>query len=371
MPFLIPYLERLRLSCSLVSALDQSVWLAFIPPAPVAGPVQFDSLYGHRSERALYNLENLTRARDKRRTVVAARAGFSDFFVPVVRGSEVQAFLVCGPFRRSLPDRAELLKMWSELTGRITRADDPELFAYARGALGSALLGGELFGVTRRLLETSAKLLADPKALPSFKAFVRTSLHRLDRAPATMHALANGLVDPVRGPTLRDVALGPQYAALGVSRLFSHVVALAARSHAGSGDGLAELVEGRHLLEHGTRVALQIRDTLCGPIGGAGVFFLTSPSPGERIEERVEALRRSVERTLGGPTCAGFSAQASGEHWPQAYDQASLALQLALGEARPVVSFVGSQRRRARIVDAYRQRSKQLCRAVSSGSAAT
>src|SRR5262245_25321871 len=61
-------------------------------------PVLFELAHGKGSERHTYNTRSVERVRTEKRTLLTHHAGFSDFFVPVFGGGEVQAVLITGPF---------------------------------------------------------------------------------------------------------------------------------------------------------------------------------------------------------------------------------------------------------------------------------
>jgi AraC-like DNA-binding protein len=189
-----------------------------------------------------------------------------------------------------------------------------------------------------------------------------------------MLELARGLVERPVTRNWQHENMGPRYRALGVTRMFTHVLAVALDPRdEPREDPVTRLVRAFDLQRRCCALAVEMGQTIAGPIGDGGAFFLTSidgAAGPSALDRKVDAIRALLREQLGTNTSIGVSdATADGEDLPRAYDEAILSLEWALHEAQAVVFH----RRRARHKSAgvrspYRLRVLELRRAVSAGS---
>jgi AraC-like DNA-binding protein len=288
---LVAYTFRvLRVSATVT---DGRAWWA-IHSEPSVLPFELE--HGVETERFAYNERNIHAAREQRRTVRGAHAGFRDVFVPIFLGGQVAAFLVVGPFGTSWAGGSEILERWRWISGSEGRLEDPEFAAYLSATLATLVLEDDKAEMFERMLGYFARLLSgegladelinqawvlqlELKTVRSVEwawEAVRTMID--DRFPRSWHS-ASRLAD------LRE---------LGLSRAPDHLLVGLPAAPSAATDPLDEAVRRAALQRSAGELARSVGDVIGGKVGDGGVVFLSAG--GSSVDKKRKKLLDLAER---------------------------------------------------------------------------
>jgi AraC-like DNA-binding protein len=343
------------MTCSLVWLEDSTRWHVLTPFPEEPGVVEFEVSLALQidSGRDRYNTAMRNESAARRDLVIGELGGFHDFFVPVVEGGVVTAHLIAGPFRTRAVTANEIEAQFEKLTRLDARRAEGELLSYARCALGTALLQGDLLAACGQLLCDAAAIMGgDADAAALTERFIVGHAPAIDTAAPVMFRVARDLVDAKWNSIWRHPKMGWNFSVMGIEHMFTHAIAVAFDARADEATGpLERLVRAEDLQRCSVELARQQRDTIAGRLGEYGAFFLTSCEPEAKGDDAVEAraawLREQLGSRFGAGVTVGISrATANGEALPRCYEEAVLALNWGLHERRPTVVFAAPRRQR-------------------------
>jgi AraC-like DNA-binding protein len=306
--------------------------------------IPFEVEHGAEQARYRYNDACLKKAFDTGAPVLGNFAGYSDWFVPIVSGSDVRAALVAGPFLRARPEAAEILTRWHDLTGTVGEPTDPAFAAYLSVVLSTLLLEGRLPERFGEFLQCLAQLMAgrgSADAAANRADALRVELQRARSVEAAWDAVDSMLDD--RSPRIwssaaRSFALGE----LGLSRVPDHVLVGLSTSTSPNADALEEALR-RHDLQRATvGLARDTGNAIAGKVGEHGVVLLcaaggTVARGRATILELVARVSTAARRKHGLALHFGASAAPGSAKLSASYQAALEAAEAALVSGRPLV----------------------------------
>jgi AraC-like DNA-binding protein len=278
-----------------------------------------------------------------RRAHRGEHAGFSDFFVPIVKGPEVVAVLVVGPFARARPTAADVLARWRTLTGRQGHPADPEFAGYLSASLSTLVFDRAQVAAFRRLLE-SWVLLASGEGRPEVLAnTIEKERVVLDgaRRVARIWESVRTMIDERSARAWHTRSWAPDLLYLGLTRLPDRVLVGLATIDRGASDPVEEAVR----LDAFQRSVVDFvapSGVLTGRVGDHGVVFVATTSGSERtrvarLTELAGRVSTWARRQFGVSLHFGTSGAAAESSLSRSYQTALAAAQVALFEGREMV----------------------------------
>jgi AraC-like DNA-binding protein len=306
--------------------------------------VLFEFAHGKGSERNTYNTRSVERVRREKRTLLAHHAGFSDFFVPIFRGHDVEAVLVTGPFATRRPATRSVIEQWRWLTGRHGHPSDREFSHYLSMTLGTLTLEGEEPSIYRRLLECMASLIAGRGEAPSAADEVARSLERLRSARFVdlIWEITRQMIDERTSREWMSPQKMVDLKRLGMNRLPEHVVVALSRDRRAG----AEVVDQLLRQDAFQRAAVDLaRDhhAISGRVGDHGVMFLVGgPWTGARARQALGRLADEASllarRRFGLELHLGVSAPVGPAALSERFEEALAAAERALSRGTSILS---------------------------------
>jgi AraC-like DNA-binding protein len=339
-------LHRLRLGCSFVPRTEPDNWFGIADDPRRTTVVSFELSYGLERERSEYGLRGLAIARETKRTHVGERAGFADFFIPVVRAGEVCGVLVCGPVLHHVPTIASLKDAWRGITGAPADPDDEAFLRFVRCTLDSHVYEGDALRRLLRHVESMATTMAGTDSPSARMQDDLSGWLELRRAvpEAGMWDVASEIVDPEKNAQWTASYRATDRELEGIPQMPNFVVAVApCDPERGELDATALLLRTHALQRACGTFALSLRNTVAGRIGSEAAFFLTflDTNRPDRERSRLAALADKIDRfskrILGTEVVCGFGERARhGAELPTRYDEALWAALWGLHKGRKI-----------------------------------
>jgi AraC-like DNA-binding protein len=303
----------------------------------------FERVHGLEPERDAYNDASVDRVRRKGKTLLAAHAGFSDYWVPVWSGATVGAVLVTGPFATTRPTSAQILERWQRLTGRTGDPADAELSHYTATTLATLTLEGDLLAAYLRLLECYASLLGgrgDARALSVEAGVLRARLGEV-RAAERMWQAARTMVDEQTEHRWVTPQAANNLHALGAPRLPEHALVGFSVSTSDNAHPVDTMVR-RDALQRACVALARAEGAVAGKVGEHGVVLLicSDRSPARtaaRIAHFAGEASRLARREFGLRCHFGASDPSAPASLNVRFDQALRAADRALCHGVPTV----------------------------------
>jgi AraC-like DNA-binding protein len=255
-----------------------SLWVTgdfWFPIHFVPNVADFEYESGVASRRWAYNFASFERVRREGRALRGEHCGFSDMFVPLLRGRELGGILVVGPFAASRPTSVEVSDRWLRITGARARVTDSAFSQYLGVTLATLTLDGARLRSFERLLACFAGLAVgrgDPAALMAEAQGLRQSLQDLryaERASQTVRHLIDertALAWPGHG--------GMELARLQIHEVPEHVVVGLVVGREDEPDPIDERIRRDTFQRACADLARKFGQALSGPVGDHGVVFL-------------------------------------------------------------------------------------------------
>ncbi|HEV8247256.1 MAG TPA: AraC family transcriptional regulator [Polyangiaceae bacterium] len=266
--------------------VSAALWLAgddWFPLHSERGVMAFESAPGIDSQRGPYNRRSFAKVQRTRLTLQGEHNGFSDFFVPVVKGREVVAILTVGPFARSRATAAEIQERWRKLTGRPGHPSDPFFAGYLAATLATIVLDAAQTAALRRLLESWVSLAiqeGDPAGLANAIERDRVLLdaaHLVDRQWDTVREM----IDERFTHVWQTHAITPNLVFYGLPRVPDGVLVGLAMSQSDASSALEEIVQ-RNALQRAVVDFVRRDKVLAGRVGDHGIVLLAITKGSER-----------------------------------------------------------------------------------------
>jgi AraC-like DNA-binding protein len=266
--------------------LSAAFWLAgddWFPLHSEPGVMAFESAPGIDSQRGPYNRRSFAKVHRTRQTVLGEHNGFSDFFVPVVKGREVVAILAVGPFARSRTTAAEIQERWRKLTGRLGHPSDPFFAGYLAATLATIVLDDAQSAALRRLLENWVSLAVEEgDAADLANAIERDRVlldaaHLVDRQWSTVREM----IDERFTHVWQTHAIAPNLVFYGLPRVPNGVLVGLATSPSDSSAALEEIVR-RNAMQRALVDFVRRDKVLVGRVGDHGIVLMAITKGSER-----------------------------------------------------------------------------------------
>jgi AraC-like DNA-binding protein len=314
-------------------------------------PHNYEALYRGRATRDAYHARHFKRVIREKRTVLGDWGGYSDLYVPVVKGGRCVAHIWSGQFARAPLTRPQVDSQWREYTGRQPSLLDPEYLDFVRVALQTPVFDTEALKAYQTVLELLAEWIAGEK--PPERIFREAETLRCG---AVSDCLPNAtwLTTVIRKDRLAWVPWTdrvPEWVRdeIRITRTPTHVMCVATVP---SPEGREDLVDAL-IREQGLRRGLfRFARTLPQSFGGefeGNAVLLTSPGTGKRdvqgrleIRERADALRTWAERTFRVRAVVGVGGAHGIEDLHLSYAEAVSSMHQALETGQPLVLHGGS-----------------------------
>jgi AraC-like DNA-binding protein len=326
-----------RFGCSVAPMLPVDCWAVLREGSEASTELgRLDLKYQRHEKRNAYNTQQLTLARESRKTTFGTLWGLTDIYVPVVKGGRCDAMVVAGPFLTELPSATQLIERWVELAGAPTSPYDPGLLGYARAVLDLDVVEPRELEALVELLEMLARALVGESDLP----------RDLDRASELReNVLSRGFQSVGRGARLlvekpiASNALEPwKKVELGIEHYPNAVVALMPREQEKDRDPVSSLVAAQEFQRACFRVHTRFPNTLPFALDEYGACFLMhepqSKNPARArlaILDRSREIAAAVERELGLSVALGVGGHVSHAlELAECVRRSVLALQLAI-----------------------------------------
>jgi AraC-like DNA-binding protein len=257
----------------------------------------FELEHGADPERGQYNARHFEQVRRTGKPVRGRHAGYSDLFVPVTAGDEVEAILVTGPFAERRPTSASVLDGWRRLTGRQGHPADPEFAAYLSAALSTLVLDAGNSAKLEELLGCLARLMAGEgraDALANRAEALHVELRQV-RAVERVWDAVQAMVDDRFPRTWSSISRRDDLRDIGLSRPPDQIlVGLTTRRSPGL-DPVDEAFLRDALQRRSVELGRAVGDVISGRVGDHGVVFLSaaSGSASKRRRKLVELAERA------------------------------------------------------------------------------
>lgn len=341
----------LNLNCFFVPSANPSNWMPlFYSRNSLHNPTHYETLFGKDPDRNRYNEANLDWLRKEGRTLVTKHRGFYDIFTPVVSGGRFHGFLAAGSFVKEPFTEARINREWEDLSGRRAGGPDPDFLGYARMTLDTIVLFPPVLEGVKEVMEMLSDYLCG--------RISRRMAERLEelRKGVLSHGLPHfvwmdfmlGLNQFHPRVTAGSVLNRWEREELGLTRYPTTVLAVAPHAPAPERRStLRSMVGAARLQWEALRVAREFPETVAGKLEDYGALFVTSASPSKsrvqaklEIRERMEAIRRRLERRTGLKLLAGVGATlAPGMKLVESRLQAVLALGHGASTGRGMVFY--------------------------------
>jgi AraC-like DNA-binding protein len=327
--------------------LSAAIWLAGDDWFPIhtesSSVSQFESVYDADGTRSAYNGRCFAEVKRTRRPVCGEHAGFSDFFVPIVKGREVVAVLVVGPFGRARPTAAGILERWRTVTRRQGHPADPEFAGYLSASLSTVVFDDLQLKAFRRLLESWVSLASsegEPEELANAIEKDRVVLDGAQRVARIWESVRT-MIDERSSRAWHTRAWAPSVFYLGLTRPPDRVLVGLATIKSGALDPVEEIVrlDG---FQRGVVDFVASSGALTGRVGDHGVVFVATTSGSERariarLTELAERVSTWALRQFDVSLHFGIGAAPKENLLSRTYQSALAAAQVALFEDKSVV----------------------------------
>jgi AraC-like DNA-binding protein len=307
----VPGLQALRIGCSYVAENGKDEWLPVLRDPRRYQLVPFELSFGLERARSEYNAACLAEVRRTKRTYLGQRSGYADFFVPVVAGRTLHAFMVWGPFLTRRPTADGLRREWQAMSGVPADDGDEAFLRYVRAALETHVFEGGALEALRHVLERfAARMVGESPRGGSGWGTIRRLIPE-----SRMWDLAAELVDRDRVSVWSASFKGTDRLHEGFWHMPNHVLAVAP-SERSDEDRVDRLVRADALQRGCAALALELQDTAAGRMGDEAAYFVTHvrPEPKERLHGRLallgERIVRQLRRRLGWEVVCGISRMA-------------------------------------------------------------
>jgi AraC-like DNA-binding protein len=336
--------------------LSAAIWLAGDDWFPIhtepSSVSQFESVYDADGLRSAYNGRSFAEVKRTRRVLCGEHAGFSDYFVPIVKDDEMVAVLVVGPFGRARPTAAGILERWRTLTGRQGHPADPEFAGYLSASLSTLVLDGAQLAAFRRLLESWVSLATGdgkPEDLANVIERERVALDGARRVARIWESVRT-MIDERSARAWHTRSWAPSVLYLGLTRPPDRALVGLATIKSGAIDPVEEAVR---LDAFQRRVVDFVAPSgvLTGRVGDHGVVLVAVTSGSERA--RIAGLRGLADRVsiwarrhFGVSLHFGIGGAPTDHLLSRSYQTALAAAQVALFEGKSVVVIQPASRAR-------------------------
>jgi len=310
-------------------------------------PHNYEALYRGRKARDAFHAAHFRRVIREKRTIIGDWGGYSDLYVPVVKGGKCVAHFWSGQFVREPLTRARIDDQWRDYTRQEPSLLSPEYVDFVRVALQTPVFEAEALRAFRAVLELLADWIAEEKD----PATVFRQADAL-RCGAVSDALPNveWLPSVIRKDRLAWVPWTDQIPEwviqeVRLTRTPTHVLAVATLPPVGGGEDLVDsMVRDAALRREIFRFGRSLPETFGGEFEGNAIL-LTSVEHGLRgvqarlrIREKAEALRAWAEKRFRSRVVVGVGGARGIEDIHLSYAEAVSAMHRALeGEGSIVV----------------------------------
>jgi AraC-like DNA-binding protein len=327
--------------------LSAAIWLAgddwFPIHTELSSVSQFEAVHDTDGLRSAYNRRSFAEVARTRRPLCGEHAGFSDFFVPIVKRNQVVAVLVVGPFGRVRPTAAGILERWRTLTGRQGHPADPEFAGYLSASLSTLVFDGAQRTAFRRLLESWVSLAAgegEPEDLANTIEKERVVLDGAMRVARIWESVRT-MIDDRSARAWHTRSWAPTVLYLGLTRPPDRALVGLATIKSQAIDPVEEVVR----LDAFQRRAVDFvapSGVLTGRVGDHGVVLVAVTSGSERariarLTELAERVSVWARRQFGVSLHFGIGGAPAENLLTRSYQTALAAAQVALFEGKNVV----------------------------------
>jgi AraC-like DNA-binding protein len=332
--------------------LSAAIWLAgddWFPLHTAPSVTEFEVGHDTDGSRNAYNSRMFAEVRRRREALCGDHGGFSDFFVPLLKGEQLVAILVVGPFGRVRASATEVLERWRQLTGLQGHPEDPEFAGYLAANLATVVFDDDQVAAFQRLLTCWGRLATaegNSEALANQVERDRVVLEaarRVDRMWEDVRSMVDDRF--ARGWQTRSRA--PDLVYWGMPRAPDRALVGLVSTKAEAGDPVEAMVK-RNAFQRGVVEFVLGNQVMTGRVGDHGVVLLAATSGGERarIQRLSELARRVVNwarREFGLSLHFGTGENPADASLSRRYQVALSAAQSALFEGKPIV-VTGSSR---------------------------
>jgi AraC-like DNA-binding protein len=282
--------ESLRLPATIWLAGDD--WFAVHSEPSV---LDYETGYDNDGLRGAYNKRCFCEVRRSRQPLLASFRGFSDLFVPLVKGAELVAVLVVGPFRRVRPSAADVLEQWQLLTGRQGHPSDPEFSGYLSASLATLVFDSPQLTSLERLLTNWAALATGEGDAETLANQIESDRVLLDssRHVEWIWESVRTMLDERTEKTWQSRNRAPDLVYWNLSRRPDRVLVGLTGSAASANDPVGEIVR-RDALQRSAVGYARRCGVLAGRVGDHGVVLLSITRGSE--QSRVATLRELARR---------------------------------------------------------------------------
>jgi AraC-like DNA-binding protein len=325
--------------------------------------VRFELEHGIE-DRNPYNERCIARVFATKKTIRGEYQGYSDLFVPVLVEGSVEAIIITGPFLRSRPTSAGILRRWRYLTGRRGHPADPEFAWYLSALQGVLVLEGQQSRRFQRLVECMARLFSGRG--DAEKDANRASALRAELQPARfvdrMWEAVRTILDERSSRTWFNMHRTVELRRLGPTRIADHVLVGLASTLRPNDDPVDEAVRREELQRAAVKLTQQMGEMLAGQVGDRGVVFLSGASGSaqrkhQRLLEIAERSAKMARRDFGFSLHFGAATAPGSQPLSRGYLAALAAAEAAFSRGE---RFVMSDTKAARSAPSLRELRREL-----------
>lgn len=317
--------------------VSASLWLKDVEwfPIYVEPNITFFELeHDVDGRRGAYNLESFDWVLRHRRTLRGEHAGFSDFFVPIMRGEQIVAILVAGPFGRARLSAEVVLERWQRLSGREGHTGDPDFRAYLFASLSTVVFDPRQVTAFGRLLSGLAHLMAGEGRADKIASEIERQRVVLDpaRRVERMSEAVRMMVDDRFPRSWQTRSREPELEYYGLAHAPDRVlVALAGNAEAGS-EPVQAVIRRDAFQRAVVDYAAGLTNVLAGRVGDYGVVFLVATTgASRRRQQQLSDLADRIHRWARTRFAVALHFGTDGETAPESL---SRRYQAALGAAQ-------------------------------------
>lgn len=343
----------LDIPCSLVTRSGS--WIV-VYKSGAPSVVETHSALGERAERSRYNARHVEQVLTTKQPLETELHGFSDVWVPIVRGRRCDNLLVSGPYLRAPMNADDIKRSWQLLTGEKAHSTSADLLGYARTVLRTQVLGSSEREKFQEFLRGFAELLAErgeeQKHAERFWHQARRDFSGLPSMQLRKGAL---LIDPVMSWTWAEGLRPWDAEELGVEALPTHAIAVLPAPPNTAEETLELLVRVERFQLACVALAHRMPSTIAARLEDTGVLLLTHVSPQLNrtqrrllLRQRVEQIRAFVAQKFGSSAFIGVGEASSRvPELHRSVQEAVFAVELAVHRESPLCFYADEVGKRA------------------------
>ncbi len=345
------FTDYISTSCEVISRDQLENWYTLSPPNKELQPYHFELYHQKAEERNRYFKRSFAKVAHTKKPLLCQHMGFYDYFVPILENNRCVAFLLSGPFSKSIPNLEQLIHQFTKISGAYPNQVNPEFLNYCRVALTVQVLDENIFSVYRNLLQKIALIMSgnigDGRQVMWIEK-IKTSVFS-QKIPTRMWNYVATKEDRLRWGAMQLTDLAPwDQSEFRLSRHPTVVIAIMLKYP--KAEHYAEVVSMIRATEMQLAcfdLVKKIPESITGRMGQEGVYFLTSldlawnPVKAKlKIRDMALSIESLLQKKFKDQIFIGVSGLSySPEELPEAFQESVQVLHLGLSLQKSLIFF--------------------------------